>query len=232
MRSSLKESLLNNLLHNERRQKDSIKLFEISNIYKSIDLNNNSRHIGIIACGRLGKNHEDFSKKIDKNFLNSLLNSFSDSLCFKIENINRSNIDTKIKTPIFYVEISIKDLSNCFIDYKKIKPQSNKLTIYKPLSEYPETNRDLSYLIKDAKSIGALELLIENFNSNIIKEKFMFDFYINEKNDEIKIGYRFVFQSKDKTLTDSEIDILMKEIIKQSLSIEHITIPGLKNELI
>ena len=60
----------------------------------------------------------------------------------------------------------------------------------------------------------------------------MFDFYINEKNDEIKIGYRFVFQSKDKTLTDSEIDILMKEIIKQSLSIEHITIPGLKNELI
>ena len=33
LRTSLKESLINNLLFNERRQKDSVKLFEISDIY-------------------------------------------------------------------------------------------------------------------------------------------------------------------------------------------------------
>ena len=34
LRTSLKDSLIENLLYNERRQKDSIKLFEISDIYK------------------------------------------------------------------------------------------------------------------------------------------------------------------------------------------------------
>ena len=33
-RTCIKESLISNLLYNERRQKDSIKLFEISDIYK------------------------------------------------------------------------------------------------------------------------------------------------------------------------------------------------------
>ena len=34
LRTHIKESLISNLLFNERRQKDSIKLFEISDIYK------------------------------------------------------------------------------------------------------------------------------------------------------------------------------------------------------
>ena len=33
MRTSLKNSLIENLLYNERRQKDSIKIFEISDVY-------------------------------------------------------------------------------------------------------------------------------------------------------------------------------------------------------
>ena len=33
LRTDMKESLITNLIYNERRQKDSIKLFEISNIY-------------------------------------------------------------------------------------------------------------------------------------------------------------------------------------------------------
>ena len=30
---------------------------------------------------------------------------------------------------------------------------------------------------------------------------------------EIKIGFRFIFQSKDKTITDNEVDIEMDKII-------------------
>ena len=35
MRTRIRESLIDNLLYNERRQKDSIKLFEFSDIYTS-----------------------------------------------------------------------------------------------------------------------------------------------------------------------------------------------------
>ena len=40
LRTNILDSLIENLLFNERRQKDSIKLFEISDIYT---INNNSK---------------------------------------------------------------------------------------------------------------------------------------------------------------------------------------------
>ena len=53
LRSNLTESLLENLLYNERRQKDSIKLFEISDIYNIKDNKINvSRKLAVIASGR------------------------------------------------------------------------------------------------------------------------------------------------------------------------------------
>ena len=51
LRTNLKDHLIENLLYNERRQKDSIKLFEISDIYYK-DKNTKTSKIGIIACGR------------------------------------------------------------------------------------------------------------------------------------------------------------------------------------
>ena len=69
LRTSLQSSLINNLLYNERRQKDSIKLFEVSNIYTN-DYENIKRVIGIIATGRVGKNYLDFSKKSTMIILN------------------------------------------------------------------------------------------------------------------------------------------------------------------
>ena len=65
LRSNLTQSLLENLLFNERRQKDSIKLFEISDIYNIKDNKVNvSRKLAVIASGRAGHNYRDFSKKI------------------------------------------------------------------------------------------------------------------------------------------------------------------------
>ena len=78
MRTNLINSLLENLAFNERRQKDSIKLFEISDVYT---FENNKikkkRNLAIVASGRVGHNHIDFSKKINKKYL---INLFKDAL--------------------------------------------------------------------------------------------------------------------------------------------------------
>ena len=79
LRTSLKDSLIENLLFNERRQKDSIKLFEISDVYlKAKDIHYQKR-LGIIISGRRGHNHRDFSKKLDRNYLNEILNFKNDT---------------------------------------------------------------------------------------------------------------------------------------------------------
>ena len=67
LRTSLLESLLINLDYNLRRQKESIKLFEFSNIYeKTSSKIVEKRMLGIIVAGREGKNFKEFNKKIDK----------------------------------------------------------------------------------------------------------------------------------------------------------------------
>ena len=55
----------------------------------------------------------------------------------------------------------------------------------------------------------------------------MFDYYEDKKNNKIKIGYRFIFQSNKKTLTDEEINMSVENLIEPILSINSLTIPGL-----
>ena len=66
-----------------------------------------------------------------------------------------------------------------------------------------------------------------NFNSEILKNVFIFDYFKNTKKSIIKIGYRFTFQSHKKTLTDKEIDTEIGKIIKLIDDIDGIKIPGL-----
>ena len=74
----LKDSLIENLLYNERRQKDSIKLFEISDIYTKDKEIKQQKKLGLIISGRQGHNYNDFSKKLDEKYLNNLLNENHD----------------------------------------------------------------------------------------------------------------------------------------------------------
>ena len=62
MRTSLKNSLIQNLLYNERRQKDNIKIFEISDVYSRNSSISFEKKLGLIVSGRRGNNFNDFSK--------------------------------------------------------------------------------------------------------------------------------------------------------------------------
>ena len=101
--------------------------------------------------------------------------------------------------------------------------------VYTEISEYPSTKRDLSFLIKDNSKKKVLLLMLESFNNKLLKEKFMFDLYKDPKSGNIKVGYRFIFQSDLKTLTDEEVDKVINAIVESSLEIDGIEIPGLMN---
>ena len=225
LRTNLKNSLVDNLLFNERRQKDSIKLFEISDLYSNYH-SSGRRVIGIIASGRIDKNYLDFSKKINKKYLQRILSKLNADQ-YKIEEISRQFIDSKSNNPIIYCEIKINSsfkVDSSFDDLN-IKDINNKK--YTPISEFPSSHRDLSFSIKDSSKCKILEEFILNFKHNLLKEVFIFDYYKNEKVNEIKIGFRFVFQSKDSTITDKEVDDVMDVIINSALKYDSVSIPGL-----
>ena len=227
-RTSLKESLIDNLLYNERRQQDSIKLFEISDIYYlEKEQIKSQKKLGIICSGRVGKNYKDFSKNIDVTYLKNILGKFIKEITFDIKQIPRDNLDSKIKNPIAYVEFEINDLLKYNFKKNKVQKKLTKFKKYNPISEYPLSQRDLSFSIKKKSSYPELQKLVLNYDDEIIKEIFIFDFFYNKKNHEIKIGFRIVFQSLTKTITDDEVNDVLDCIIDDALRMDSVNIPGL-----
>jgi phenylalanyl-tRNA synthetase beta chain len=225
LRTSLKESLISNLLFNERRQKDCIKFYEISDIYSLHDELKVEKFVGIIASGRIGKNYKDFSKKIDADWLNFILKKHFSEKDFHISYISRDNIDTKLSTKICYVEFKIELLEKN-LKAREVKLPNNYIK-YEPVSEFPCSIRDLSFSIKNAEDYYELQNKILHFKHHLIKEVFIFDFFENKKNNEIKLGFRFIFQSNQQTITELEVNQIVSDIIETATKINTVKIPGL-----
>jgi len=227
LRTNITNSLLENLLFNERRQKDSIKLFEISDVYSSSNGISKKRKLSIIASGRVGENYKDFSKKINKKYLVMLFQEILPNEVFDFKLVSRDLLDTKIKNEIVSLEIDIDKFSDDILRYEEASSPPDNFNEYRPISDLPSSIKDISYSVKDFSKIMDLTNLLLNYQSDIVKNVFIFDYFKNEKTEEIKIGFRFVFQSKIATLTASEIDVIYNDIKSKSLDIQGITIPGI-----
>ena len=228
LRTSLKNSLIENLLFNERRQKDSIKLFEISDVYSNEKKIIQEKRLGIIVSGRCGNNHKDFSKKLDKKYLNEILSFNKNKSIFEIEEIPRQNLKTKKKDKVFYTEVLLDDIPETFPgDHKTKKPAINFIK-YVPVSDFPSSVRDFSFSIKDFDKYNTVISCIEKFEEENLKDFFIFDFYLNEKLKEIKVGIRLIFQSPMKTLSEEDIQMSIGKILKPIIDLDGVIVPGLE----
>ena len=227
LRTSLRDSLLENLLYNERRQKDSIKFFEISDLYTKKNKINQEKKLGIITSGRRGHNYLDFSKKLDNAYLIELLNLDSNNQVFKIEEISRKELKTKKKDRIFYFEISIDKIpKNLFEELESTMDKINFIK-YQSVSEFPSSSRDFSFSIKDSEKYDAVINYLSDLNDENLKDAFIFDFYENKKLKEIKVGVRLIFQSNLNTLSEEDIQKSVNKLLQPIIDIEGISIPGI-----
>ena len=99
---------------------------------------------------------------------------------------------------------TMKEIENTFAN-RCNNPRSTKCLYLSCSSDFPSATRDISFLLHDETLISELENVLLNFKSENLKEAFVFDFY--KKNpDNIKMGFRFIFQSKNHTITDTEVN--------------------------
>ncbi len=240
MRVCITKSLKENVVYNQNRQKDSIKLFEFSDIYTKQE---NERKLSAIVCGRTNKNFKEFNQQLDYSYLKGLIctifeellgekpdfeESESDNYDFyekvhfsgkhigRIGRLSKKFINSKVKTPVFSFEISINDLE---ISKKK----------YHKTSNFPVSYRDLSFSLDSHSNLSDLANLVKKVSEEnyLLTDTFIFDLFENKKLNILKVGYRFKFQSIEKSLTDEEIDKVMGSLMKDALLINGINIEGL-----
>ena len=113
--------------------------------------------------------------------------------------------------------------------FSKLETQQKSIDFinYKPISEYPSSTRDFSFVIENQQVVHEIIGMLNNISDEIIKDSFIFDFYKDDKRKIIKIGYRFIFQSHLKTLSDIEINKKVNEILNPILKIDRVSIPGM-----
>ena len=226
MRNSLTDSLIQNTIYNENRNKDSIKLYEISDVYKKNPDLVSERFLTIAVSGRLGNNLKDFNKKLDKEFLIEIFEKLGTDVSKYISEIDRSKYDSKLKTKLYVMEMPFHAINQKIDFFDSVEIVKSKDHEYKEISEFPIVYRDLSFKITYEKDIDQFCEKIMNSDTKNLCEIFMFD-YFKDKDNVSKLAFRFIFQSNEKTLTDKEVDYEIKEIIEENIVKDLIEIPGL-----
>ena len=87
-------------------------------------------------------------------------------------------------------------------------------TVFSPLPRFPEVKRDLSLMLDKNVKFGQLEELAYKTERRILKAVDLFDVYEGDNIEQGKKSYAlsFILLDEEKTLTDKQIDKVMKRI--------------------
>jgi phenylalanyl-tRNA synthetase beta subunit len=82
---------------------------------------------------------------------------------------------------------------------------------YQPFSRYPFIVRDIAMWVpKNEKSFGDVITIFGDHSEGLLRHVDLFDQF--EKNGRVSYAFHLVFQSFDRTLTDVEVNAIMKTI--------------------
>lgn len=111
-----------------------------------------------------------------------------------------------IKSDVYYAELEWDNL------LKATKKSTRK---YNPIPKYPSMTRDLALVIDKNVAFGDIENIAYRTSKNILKDVELFDIYEDDKigADRKSYAISFTFNDAQKTLTDKEVDKVMKQLI-------------------
>lgn len=89
--------------------------------------------------------------------------------------------------------------------------------IYKPLPRFPAVERDLALLCAADLPVAEIESAIRNGGGNLLTQTALFDVYQGAQiaAGQKSVAYRLTFQSNEGTLTDEQLNPVLKKIFRK-----------------
>ncbi|MEJ8554059.1 phenylalanine--tRNA ligase subunit beta [Tepidibacter sp. Z1-5] len=102
-------------------------------------------------------------------------------------------------------------------DFELLLTYRNDEKLYRPLPKYPAMTRDIALLIKDEVYVKEIEDIITKNSKGLVESFKLFDVYKGEQIEEghKSVAYSLTYRSKDKTLTDEEVNKVHENILKE-----------------
>jgi phenylalanyl-tRNA synthetase beta chain len=234
MRPSMLETGLETIAYNLNRQNNAISFFEIGKVYGKSNAGKyfESEQLALYISGkqladgwRTKGTEQDYfvakgiaiallellgiegvQEKSTSNGLTELV--WSKKTLGQIEMMGAKKLQAfGIKQPVYYIQFDLAALLNAY-QSKKVK--------YQEVSKYPSVERDLALVIDKTTAYAAIQACISDAKLTALIATRVFDIFESEKLGAGKksVAINFVFNAPDKTLTDVEIDAMMKKLIE------------------
>ncbi len=200
---SMEQVLETNLKHLDMVGKKVVQLFEIGNVFSDKKTEVLEKMHLVFGVSMIKWPKGQSSELYLKNIISEL-----------------EVIVGTIQNPIFgknTVEIDLEQLVSTISPetltdlLTKITPKklSGKVN-YKKASIYPAMSRDIAFFGSTDQEVVKAFIKSQVEKYALIENYFCFDVFTKE--DKTSYGYRFVFQSYEKTLTEEEVGVIMNEI--------------------
>ena len=235
MRQSMLFNALEALIYNVNRKNSNVKLFEFGKTYHNFkEGRQEPKHLSIIVSGL--KNNENWtqnSKKSNFFYFKGIVSALLERLGITYFS------ETETKNSIFSEGLAHQIGDKCLVDYgiitkniasnfdidsevfyadfkwdnilEQIVTENYKL---KTIPKFPKVKRDLALLLDKNVSFDSIRESAIKSERNLLKNINLFDVYTGDKLPENKKSYAisFTLQDEKKTLTDKQIDKIMKKL--------------------
>ena len=244
LRTTLIPSLINNFLYNLARGTREISLFELSRVFidEGDRLPNEESRLGGIFFRENSPSvwHEQIpSFFVVKGSLQALFEEMkagdyslvpsneaflhkgksADIICKgqKLGFIGEisPNIIERLNLKIKKPEIVVFELSlDLLLTLVKEVP------VYAQIPKYPSVERDVALVVDEGMTSGGILELLRGYGSPVIESIELFDYYKGKNMPPGKksLGFRIVYRSKDRTLTDDEVEAVHGTLVEYILN--------------
>ncbi|MEK7658498.1 MAG: hypothetical protein AAB352_01375 [Patescibacteria group bacterium] len=114
------------------------------------------------------------------------------------------------------IKMQIPDIRILWSDDSRITSQFKDINSkYKEVSKYPETSRDISFVIDKNINLNNYYEIVRDYAENLIEEVKLVDEYEDETKfgkDKKSYTFRIIYRSPERTLTNEEINKIQEEI--------------------
>lgn len=102
----------------------------------------------------------------------------------------------------------------------------NKNIIYKPVSQYPQCINDISFWLPQGREFSSNDFydLVRSVGGNIVEQVVLVDEFQHPKTGKTSHCYRIIYRHMEKTLTQSEVNAVHKEIENNAHQLLGVTI--------
>ena len=233
MRQSLIPSLLDVVSYNKARKIDSVKFFEISDVYHD---GGSYKLLSGALSGIYEKSlWQQKVEKVDFFLVKGIIEELLAKLGIKATYVaaNKKNMhpgkcakimvgDVEIGYlgaihPKYQKDYSLNETYVFELKYDLLLSYSEEAIKYSPVSKYPSITRDLAIVCK--KEINAYDILalIKQTGKKILVDISLFDLYMDESIglENKQLAFKLTFCDSEKTLESADVEKVIKSILNR-----------------